>query len=200
MAKLGARAAVSRLLLCTTFGALLAGASFGGSPAAEALPGNGPAAPGQLEPAAPAPDGYLQYLAARQTASVADLTRVVARLSGVRSDWGPAREPNEQVLTDWLAETNRLLAQRGIVRDSDKLRPEADLTRGTASLLFVRALRLRGGLAGRWFGLTRRSAYRDLLFAEVMPEGGDRYPMSGTELLSVFQKARERQQSWGGSR
>ncbi|MBI3893276.1 MAG: hypothetical protein HY303_17295 [Candidatus Wallbacteria bacterium] len=140
---------------------------------------------------------YVQLLTRKRIASVEDLIRVVARFTGASSGWGPPREAGNAAFREWLDGAGPRLERRGVVGPCDSFHLRARLNRGLLSLLFARALHLDGGLAGSVFGMTERTAYHDLVFARVVPAGGEDYPVSGAELLSVMQRARLAQQRWG---
>jgi hypothetical protein len=139
---------------------------------------------------------YLGRLKKQPVATVEDLLRLVARFAGCSPDWGPLR--SRAGLADfrwWLRVTRGALDDQGILPRQAPVSLDEPLRRGPAALLFARALGLRGGLTGALFGLGERAAYHEVVDEELLPAGGENYPVSGAELLGLFDGARKFEQA-----
>ena len=132
-----------------------------------------------LAPAAHAASSvqYLRELDAQEWATQKDLVNVVAMFLG------ETQEGHEYETS--LA----LLKEKGILRDKGNgfdFDPDARLERGVASLVFARALGLKGGWFARVFGLGPRSAYKDMSARGYVRPHGTHSPMTGADLLGMM--------------
>lgn len=120
---------------------------------------------------------YLRELDAQEWATQKDLVNVIAMFLG-ETDQGHDYDTS-------LA----LLKEKGILREKEKafdFDPEKRLERGVASLLFARALGLKGGWFARVFGLGPRSAYKDMSSRGYVRPHGTHSPMTGADLLGMM--------------
>lgn len=97
---------------------------------------------------------------------------------------------------DDLAACERRLREAGHLRWRDPYEPNRVLKKGFASLLFARALGLKGGWAARVAGMGPRLAYKELEFLDLVPPMGPRDIMTGSELFGLMRNA----QDWARSR
>ena len=125
------------------------------------------------------PGAFFLDVATRETVTEAAAVQAVAILAGERQDAG-----------DPAACAARLLTC-GYLTGRDSYDPGRRLQKGFAALLFVRAMKLRGGLSARILGWGRLTAYRELEFRELVPPYGAANPMTGAELVSLYRLADE---------
>lgn len=120
---------------------------------------------------------YLRELDAQEWATQKDLVNVIAMFLGETQQGG-----------DYEASL-ALLKEKGILRDKGNgfsFDPEERLERGVASLLFARALGLKGGWFARVFGLGPRAAYKDMASRGYVRPHGTHSPMTGADLLGMM--------------
>lgn len=67
--------------------------------------------------------------------------------------------------------------------------PHQSLEKGVAAYMFCRALKIKGGLWLRLFGITERYALRELVFQCIMFPGNTRDIVSGKELVFIVTQA-----------
>lgn len=67
--------------------------------------------------------------------------------------------------------------------------PHQSLEKGVAAYMFCRALKIKGGLWLRLFGITERYALRELIFQNIMFPGNTRDMVSGKELVFIVTQA-----------
>lgn len=72
-----------------------------------------------------------------------------------------------------------------------KINGERPLTKGFASLLFHGAMELKGGLTVRLTGRSQRNCLQDMIYLKIMPDSSAKDKMSGPELVSLLQRAKE---------
>jgi hypothetical protein len=71
------------------------------------------------------------------------------------------------------------------------LSPDEPLTKGLASFMFCRALKVKGGLLMRLIGINQRYAFNELVFLNIMPQGSIDDIVTGQELVGIFTNAAE---------
>lgn len=144
----------------------------------------------------------LPDLALRERATRDDMVWILMRLPGVSTEprspaWlaGTAASPPAPVSYE---DAGKALEKRGLFDRQFAVRPGLTLTRGDAAVPFARYLGLRGGASGRFFGVGRRVAYRQMVDLGLMPAGGERAVMTGAELIGVLDLVRQRVLKKGG--
>ena len=90
----------------------------------------------------------------------------------------------EQKITD--------LRNLGIIKPEMTIDPKLEVRKGFASLLFYNAMGLKGGLSLRIAGPSTRNCFRELVYEKIMPESSERDKMTGPELVSLLQKAKDK--------
>ncbi len=83
-----------------------------------------------------------------------------------------------------------ILEKSGIVPKKWKYNPERSLTWDTMSYMICKALDIKGGWVMRAFGTTKRYAYRECMFMDLIPfqiQNRKRI-LSGIDLLSVMSR------------
>lgn len=86
----------------------------------------------------------------------------------------------------FLKETNILPAK--IAQDFS---PDKPLRNGLAAYMFCQALKMKGGIGARIFGMNQRYALNELVFTGIMPEGSIDDVVSGPEFIIIFTQAAE---------
>jgi hypothetical protein len=119
---------------------------------------------------------YLSKLQEKDAATLDDATLTIALLLGSKDNFNDFKK--------------RLiyLEERGIVAKSTAISssPDSPLTRGQAGHMFCKALKLRGGIFARIFGLSQRYALNELAYEGIMDTGYANSIMSGSDLVSLF--------------
>jgi len=78
-----------------------------------------------------------------------------------------------------------------IINGRTKINMSLPLTKGFAALLFHAALKLEGGAVIRLTGRSQRNCLQDMVFYKIMPESSAKDKMSGPDLVSLLQRAKE---------
>ncbi len=93
------------------------------------------------------------------------------------------------------------LKERGIVRDSWKLRPNQWIDRGTLAYMLLKTAGIKGGVNMFLFASVglgdRRYAYREMLYRELMEDGVAYNYVSGPELVTTVGKVDRYMQDTG---
>ncbi|MEZ7892378.1 MAG: hypothetical protein QMC67_11575 [Candidatus Wallbacteria bacterium] len=97
--------------------------------------------------------------------------------------------PLEEKNTDQKISALRNL---GIIKPDMTIDPKLEVRKGFAALLFYNAMGLKGGLTLRIAGPSTRNCFRELVYEKIMPESSERDKMTGPELVSLLQKAKEK--------
>lgn len=97
----------------------------------------------------------------------------------------------ERQKVDDLAHCEARVRAAGLLSDGEAYDPKAQAQKGFAAILFARAMKLKGGWAGRVFGVRRRYGYKELEFLNMLPPMGERDPMTGAELFSLLRNAQD---------
>lgn len=92
---------------------------------------------------------------------------------------------------DDLAACEARVRSAGLLRDGEAYDPKAHSQKGFAAMLFARGMKLKGGWAGRVFGVRRRYGYKELEFLNMLPPMGERDPLTGSELFSLLRNAQD---------
>ena len=77
----------------------------------------------------------------------------------------------------------------GLIDPAWDLADAAPVTKGTVAYMLCRALNIKGGVTIAIFGLSRRYAFRELIFLKIMKGGADSEFVTGRELLDVLTNA-----------
>ncbi|MFH0826542.1 MAG: hypothetical protein V1923_01440 [Candidatus Omnitrophota bacterium] len=67
--------------------------------------------------------------------------------------------------------------------------PEEPLRKGLTAYMFCKALRMKGGIGARIFGMNERRALNELVFTGIMTEGNQDDLLSGSEFIIIFTQA-----------
>ena len=90
-----------------------------------------------------------------------------------------------------LDEKVNILRDAKVIGGRVKINGESLLSKGFAALLFHGALKLKGGLTLRLTGRSQRNCLQDMIYLKIMPDSSAKDKMSGPELVSVLQRAKE---------
>ncbi|EKD69618.1 MAG: hypothetical protein ACD_47C00060G0003 [uncultured bacterium] len=90
-----------------------------------------------------------------------------------------------------LDEKVKILRDAKVIGGRVKINGEGLLNKGFAALLFHGALNLRGGLTLRLTGRSQRNCLQDMIYLKIMPDSSAKDKMSGPELVSLLQRAKE---------
>lgn len=85
----------------------------------------------------------------------------------------------------------KILKELNIISKKMLVYGENKLTKGFAALLFFNALSIEGGLNVRLFGKSRRTCLQELIYLNMMPDSAVNDKMSGPELITLLQNAKE---------
>ena len=121
---------------------------------------------------------YLNKVAYQKYVSKGDCLKTVAYFMGKRK-------------VDDISSVIRFLKKKNILRRNAKITTEGYANRGYLSKLLIRALDLRWGMWSKLLGNKYRTSYRQLLKYRIMPSGGWRYMMDGTELIGSISRAKK---------
>jgi hypothetical protein len=78
-----------------------------------------------------------------------------------------------------------------VINGRTKINMSLPLTKGFAALLFHAALEIKGGAVIRLTGRSQRNCLQDLIFYKIMPDSSAKDKMSGPDLVSLLQRAKE---------
>ncbi|MCK5683715.1 hypothetical protein KAJ27_06325 [bacterium] len=121
---------------------------------------------------------YLNKIADQKYVSKGDCLKCVAYFLGKRKVGN-------------ISNVIRFLKKKKVLRRNAKVNIEGHANRGYLSQLLVRALELKWGMWSSLLGNRYRTAYRQLLKYKIMPSGGWRYMMDGTELIGSITRANQ---------
>ncbi|HOD39449.1 MAG TPA: hypothetical protein PKW98_03280 [Candidatus Wallbacteria bacterium] len=85
----------------------------------------------------------------------------------------------------------RVLRDIKVIGERTMINDKKPLTRGFAALLFHRALNMKGGAIIKLTGRSQRNCLQDMAYYKVMPESSAKDVMSGPDLVSLLQRAKE---------
>ncbi|MBN1870976.1 MAG: alginate export family protein [Candidatus Omnitrophica bacterium] len=140
-------------------------------------------------PAAPMDTDYFQELLTKKTATNSDVCKVLTVLLGV-----------EDVYSDISSQLG-LLLKAGIISgvEAAQFDPEQPLSKGSAAVMFYRALGMKGGMWLTVFGETERYAIRELIHEGIMTQGSVDEIVSGKELILILTEAANYAATYGHS-
>lgn len=84
-----------------------------------------------------------------------------------------------------------MLRDMKVINGRTKINMQLPLTKGFAALLFHAALEMKGGLMIRSGGRSQRNCLQDMIFYKIMPDSSAKDKMSGPDLVSLLQRAKE---------
>ncbi|MBI3890697.1 MAG: hypothetical protein HY303_04110 [Candidatus Wallbacteria bacterium] len=89
-----------------------------------------------------------------------------------------------------LESDTEFLKNQSIMPRDWKPDANAQLSKGWASYLLVRALGVRGGVGARVMGWTKRRAYQELVNLQIMPaKGGEHAKLTGPEVITLLDRS-----------
>ncbi|MFH1782473.1 MAG: hypothetical protein ABH848_02530 [Candidatus Omnitrophota bacterium] len=122
---------------------------------------------------------YFRSLLERRITSFKDICGVLVLLIG-----------EDERLKDFDSQVTFLKKKKIIPKEiGTDIKPEAVVRKGTASIMFTRALGLKGGVFLRIFKSSKRYALRELVFEGMMISGRTDDLLSGKELVFTLTKA-----------
>jgi hypothetical protein len=122
---------------------------------------------------------YLQQFLAKKYLLRSDILAPLLILLGENAD------------LDLPAQARLLKEKRVITERIAAISWEEPLDKGLAAQLFCRALGIKGGLIMRLFGIRPRTAFNELVFLRLMPQGSQHEILNGREFLVLFANARK---------
>lgn len=84
-----------------------------------------------------------------------------------------------------------MLRDMKVINGRTKINMQLPLTKGFAALLFHAALNMKGGITIRFGGRSQRNCLQDMIFYKIMPDSSAKDKMSGPDLVSLLQRAKE---------
>lgn len=121
---------------------------------------------------------YFEQLFIRKIAYRNDAFRSLVMLMGYESQY-PAQDINSRI--SFLLENNIMPKQIAVNFDAD-----APLRKGEAAYMFCKAMKIRGGLWIRLFGMSSRYALKELVYQGIMLPGSANDIVSGKELILML--------------
>ncbi|MFC1666332.1 hypothetical protein ACFL0P_00480 [Candidatus Omnitrophota bacterium] len=122
---------------------------------------------------------YFRGLLERRVTFLKDICRVLVILMG-----------EEARLKDFDSQLAFLKEKKIIPKEiGSRLKPEEPLRKGVASIMFCRALGLKGGISLRIFKSSSRYALKELMFEGMMISGRTDDLLNGKELVFTLTKA-----------
>jgi hypothetical protein len=99
----------------------------------------------------------------------------------------------EELLSQDQAEQIRFLKEKNILpaKIAQDFSPDKPLRKGLAAYMFCQALKMKGGIGARLFGMNQRYALNELVFTGIMPEASIDDVVSGPEFIIIFTQAAE---------
>ncbi|MBI4868307.1 MAG: hypothetical protein HY816_15285 [Candidatus Wallbacteria bacterium] len=89
-----------------------------------------------------------------------------------------------------LSSDTEFLKTRGVMPQDWKPSADAQLSKGWASYLLIKALGERGGAGARVMGWSKRRAYQELVHLQVMPaKGGEHAKLTGPEVITLLDRS-----------
>lgn len=85
----------------------------------------------------------------------------------------------------------RILRDIDVIGGRTMIDDRKPLTKGFAALLFHRALNMKGGAVIKLTGRSQRNCLQDMAYYKIMPESSAKDVMSGPDLVSLLQRAKE---------
>lgn len=137
-------------------------------------------------PAPAAGLGWYRELVAKPNAEFSDAVRILHVLM-------TGEDGAELSFEDRLV----YLVKRGVVDLEWDLDAGARFDCGQLAFMLCKAMRIRGGVSMRVFGLSERYAYRECVDLDLVAPLGQEQFVSGEELLSVLRRARAFQKTRG---
>lgn len=124
-------------------------------------------------------DAYFSELLSKKTAFLSDAYKVLIILMDMQDQFND------------LDSQFNFLSEKRIIPKNIGLEPNYDspLRRGDAACMFAKAMNIKGGIALRIFGLSRRYALKELAYLGIMFPGGVNNVMSGRELILTLTQA-----------
>lgn len=123
---------------------------------------------------------YFQKLLSQEVVHISDAMQVLVILLG-----------EDGHLPD-LDNQFQFLKKKGIIHPSIQSPSDLDqpLSKGIAAYMFLKALKIKGGIALRLFGPSQRYAFKELVYQGIMYPGYNMYDiMSGPELILTLTHA-----------
>ena len=131
-------------------------------------------------------DSYFSELLTKRVATLSDAYRVLIVLTG----------KDIQFLD--LESQFDFLSKEGVIPKSIGTEPayEKSLRKGTAAYMFAKTMDIKGGVILRFFGMSERYAFKELVYEEVMFPGNVNDVMSGPELILTLTRAADYMANW----
>lgn len=131
----------------------------------------------------PSPDlAFFQELLLKEYVVRSDVIRPLLILLG-----------EDELLSQEQAAQIRFLQEKKILpaKVAQNFSPEKPLRKGLAAYMFCKALRMKGGIGARIFGMNQRYALNELVFTGIMSEASRDDIVSGPEFIIIFTQATE---------
>ena len=129
------------------------------------------------EPRKESRTAYVRRIFEKDRCTYGDATRIVLSLAkGEHSDAA-------------FADVQKDLAGRGIVDADWTFEEAAPVTKGTLAYMLCKALGIQGGATARVFGMTRRYAFRECVYAGLLRGRTDMEYVTGRELIDALSDA-----------
>ena len=122
---------------------------------------------------------YFKELLERKNSLFSDACKTVSILMGVADQY-----PDFQSQFDFLKQNN--IIPKKVAYD---LVPNQPLRKGLASYMYCKALKIKGGLWMRLFGVNQRYAFKELVYMEMMLPGHEKDIVTGKELILLLTEA-----------
>jgi hypothetical protein len=134
------------------------------------------------EPKKESRTAYVRRIFQKDRCSFGDVCRIVLSLAkGEHTDAA-------------FAEVQKDLVQRGILEEGGGLEEPVAVTKGTLAYMLCQALGIKGGLVTRLFGMSRRYAFRECVYAGLLRGKTDMEYVTGRELIDALADAETYQQ------
>lgn len=122
---------------------------------------------------------YFKELLEKKNALFSDACKTISILTGIIDQC-----PDFKSQLDFLKQNN--IIPRKVAYD---LIPNQPLRKGLAAYMYCRALKIKGGLWMRLFGVNQRYAFKELLYMGMMLPGHEKDIVTGKELILLLTEA-----------
>ena len=126
---------------------------------------------------------YVRRIFQKDRCSYADACRIVLSLA------------KSEHTDEAFAEVQKDLAAREIVDPDWGFEESAAVTKGTLAYMLCKSLGIKGGATTRIFGMSRRYAFRECVFAGLLRGKTDMEYVTGRELIDALANAEIHQQA-----
>ncbi len=134
---------------------------------------------GSAQPAKATGSSVVFTLMEQKRATVKDLINVVLIFKNKNME----KMPDDEKIA--------MLRDMKVINGRTKINMQLPLTKGFAALLFHAALEMKGGITIRLGGRSQRNCLQDMIFYKIMPDSSAKDKMSGPDLVSLLQRAKE---------